>query len=197
MKTKMICVFIIGLVLSTTIYAQTKGVLTGPFGLKFGSTKSTVASVMNGKGEISEDLPDVVTYTGVKIGTKSSDLFNCKYVNNKLFEVNAVFIPELESKTQEMFDDLVETINNKYGTGKSIRNFTGIYDDGDGYEMQAVKLGYAKIVTYWVGFSDEESIISVSLMSAGSNVAIRLQYQDGTLVNEAVEKQNKKDLNDF
>lgn len=71
----------------------------------------------------------------------------------------------------------------KYPQGKSYRHFEGSYEDGDGYEIQAVRLGKGTIATYW-DFSPA-CIIALNIKSLSDIIVVNLQYQSVELADEA------------
>jgi hypothetical protein len=171
--------------------------LKGAMGLTFGSNKATVKKIMASKGAIlMSDKADIIAYTDFPIGTLKAYILFCKFVNDKLYEIVANFDPVLEAKTQERYDEICEIISSKYGKGDSRRLFTGTYTDGDGFEMQAIRLGNADIATFWVNFKNGSGII-VEIVSINDALRVKLTYQDGVLIDDAIKRDNLKNVSDF
>ncbi len=189
---------LIVLLVSSTLFAQDSQELKGPIGLEFGMNKESVTSILKSKQAVLQSSEsDVIIFKALKLGSKQPELGFCKFINDKLFEVVFIFNPKLEAKTQSEFDEISDIIENKYGKpSNSFRNFNGIYKDGDGYEMQAVRTGNATISNYWTNFKNE-SAISIKLFPSDNSVFVLLGYQDGILIDEAVKKQNDKNTSEF
>ena len=176
-------------------FAQTE--LTGAMGLTFGMNPNSVQSVMEKKGGIVKTLKNgKFIITNVIMGTKKPAMVLCDFVNNKLFDIGIYFTPSLEAKTQDLYDEISEIIVSKYGKGESIRHFKGIYTDDDGYEMQAVKLGNADIVTYWSKFLNNNAIC-LQIYPLTESLYVKLTYQDDRLAAEAEKQQATKDKAEF
>jgi len=188
---KKIALIFLLIVFSTSLIAQPE--LTGAMGITFGMNANSVKRIMVQKGGIV--IPSTngnLTITNITMGTMRPGIVICKFVSNKLFDISICFIPTLEAKTQELYDEISGIIVSKYGEGKSFKNFKGIYSDGDGYEMQAVKLGNADIATYWSYFLNK-NIIALQICPLSENLYIKLTYQDDKLAAEAEKQQAIQD----
>lgn len=170
----------------------------GAAGLKFGMSPNEVKALWSTKGKLSEAYTPLqaavgsILFKNLKVGTETFDIAVVKFVNMKLYDIILSKIPYSDGFAQDIYDNLQEILITKYGNGSSIRHFEGIYEDGDGYEMQAVKLGEATIATYW-DFSPI-SIIKLGIESAEVNLIVIMQYQSVELckeVNKATNKANK------
>jgi hypothetical protein len=185
---------LIGLLL--TLYlrsaAQTKQI-DGFLGIKFGSGKDQVLAAMKLRGsilDIKESSNNIQQYKNVKLATRQVDLFYVRFVDNKAFEADLLFLAPLEAQTIEFYDKIVEDISNVYGTGQAFKTFKYPYTEGDGYELTAIKTGNADFHTYW----QLNNIISASITPP---LGIKLLYQDVKLVEIAVEKQKQEQKADF
>jgi hypothetical protein len=187
--------FALMMVFSISLAAQTE--LTGALGLTFGMNAGTVKSIMQKKGGIVESaINGNLSITNVTMGTKKPAMVICKFVNNKLYDIGVYFIPTVEAKTQELFDEISSTIVSKYGEGRSFRHFSGKYTDGDGFEMQAVKLGFADIATYWSKFLNNNAI-SLEIYPLKDNLYVKLTYQDDRLAAEGEKQDATKNNAEF
>jgi hypothetical protein len=181
----------------TLTFAQTAQTLSAPLGLTFGMNAISAKKILTSRGgKIETESPTLLLVSNVQVGNKTSDVAAFKFINNKLFEVSLSFWPEPEATSQKIYDELQQIVESKYGKGDYYRSFKGIYDDGDGFEMQAVKQGQATIVSYWTNFLNESGI-SLEIQLLQKNIVVRLGYQDGLLVNDAIAKQNEKNISDF
>jgi hypothetical protein len=180
---------------SISLFAQPE--LTGAMGITFGLNTNTVQSLMEKKGALVKTLKNgKLLITNVTMGTKKPDMVICEFINNKLFDISIYFSPTVEAKTQELYDEISGIIVSKYGAGESYRRFKGIYSDGDGYEMQAVKLGNADIVTYWSKFINKNAI-ALQIYPLNNSLCVKLTYQDDRLAAEAEKQQAVKDKAEF
>jgi hypothetical protein len=192
---KKIIIFSLLIILPFTIIAQQE--MNGALGLIFGMNKENVKSTITNKGGTYKVINESsLTITNLKMGTKMPIIILARFINNKLFEIEVIFLAILESKTQELYNELQAIIENKYGKGESLRKFEGIYEDGDGFEMQAVRKGYATIITFWSDFKNNNAI-SLEIACDNDIVVVKLLYQDGVLINEVIKKQDEKNAKDF
>jgi hypothetical protein len=164
-------------------------------------TPSEVKAILNKKGTLDRDYEIFkatvgnITYTDITVGTEKFDVCVAKFVNNKLYDIRFAILPEREGFVQGIYDNLQTIVNNKYKRGNSHRIFTGIYDDADGYEMQAVKLGKGTIQTFW-DYSPV-SAINLEIVPMGNMVGVSLQYQSMELFKEVEKALKSVNVDEF
>ena len=178
--------------ISISSYGQTA--LTAALGIDFGSPPSTIKAALNSMGTFDEETSTLISYADVQVGTTKAILCNVGIIDNKMHTLSLYYTTQ-ESQLQSTYDKIVDIINSKYGEGDSFRNFSGIYTDGDDFESQAIRLGYADIVTYWK--FDDGNIICCEQEYIGSAFYVSLTYQDSKLINIAVERAQAKNNSKF
>jgi hypothetical protein len=167
--------------------------LNAPIGLTFGMYKEKAKAIMfnkKGKLDVKRSVVDKLIYGNVKVGGKMTDFIVLLFVDNKLFDVSIYYF-DLDARQQENYDKLKETIDNKYGFSETYRTFKSPYTDGDGYEMQAIKVGKGSITTYW---SLKNGIISLEILVT---MNICVGYQDTKLADVYFARKKKKEAADF
>lgn len=183
---KKLSFFIAFTIIPILIFGQAE--LTGAIGLTFGMNQSSVKGILTKKGgTIIRDTVDYISLIKVQIGTKTADLVICQFVDDKLFEIEANFIPEVEAKTRELYDEVKKIIIDRYGESKSIPVFDGVYEEGLSYALQGRRNGNKSIATYWEEFKIGNSI-ALEIKANNNLVYVSLMYQDGLLMAE-VERQ--------
>lgn len=96
------------------------------------------------------------------------------------------------SSLTSAYDDMVEQFKIKYGTPSDhFEFFSKPYYNGDGYELQALKLEKCTYATYW---NTEFGIISVSLTKFAN---LRIIYEDAKGVEKKNENKEKQIQNDI
>lgn len=167
--------------------------LSAPIGLTFGMSKEKAKLIMlnkKAKLDVKRSLVDKLIYGNVKVGGKMTDFIVLLFVDNKLFDVSIYYF-DLEARQQENYDKLKETIDSKYGFSETYRTFKSPYKDGDGYEMQAIKVGKGSITTYW---SLKNGIISLEILET---MNICVGYQETKLADIYFARRKKKEAADF
>lgn len=174
--------------------SQTTKPIEGFLGIKFGSSKAVVLAAIKAKGGIFREKKssnELLEFTNVKLGHRTSSFFAVKLIDNKAFEADFFFDTEPEAKAIEAYDALVNDINDIYGKGDVTKTFKEPYKDGDGYELLAIKSGKADYKTIW-GSGDNSIWASI-----GDDLSIELTYLNGPLIEVAVKKQKAKEKSDF
>ena len=179
-------------------FSQTHKAITGFLNIPFGSSKATVINAIKAKGgifEAKESKENVLDFSDVPLGLRKSVLLIVKFVDDKAFEADFFFSPDLEAHIIDYYDSINKDLTLIYGEGNSFKNFKEPYTDGDGYEISAIKLGNADYSTYWPKDAKDDA------NSVGTNITntmfIRLRYQDAKLVDIAIAKQNEKNKSEM
>ncbi|RKR84903.1 hypothetical protein BDD43_5156 [Mucilaginibacter gracilis] len=165
--------------------------IDGFWGIPFGSSAETVKATMASKGgrfDKENSKADQLyffdaVFTGRKTGAISASI-----IDNKFYQAGVSF-PELEEiHIISTFDAMVSELSDVYGNPKIVKNFQEPYKEGDGYEVQAIKLGKASYYAQWT--TNNGNTIFVQISSKGR---ISLFYTD-----TALEKtKNAKKTNDY
>jgi hypothetical protein len=174
--------------------SQTTKPIDGFLGIKFGSDAATVKAAMKAKGGVflaSKSTTEILQFTNVKLGHRASSLFAVKLIDNKAYEADFFFDPELEAKIIDEYDALASDLNDVYGKGTASKKFKSPYTDGDGFEITAIKSGNAEYQTIW---ESGENTLSAEI---DSDMSIELTYQNGPLIDKAVAKEKAKEKSDY
>ncbi len=174
--------------------SQTTKPIDGFLGIKFGSDAETVKAAIKAKGGIfivKSSKPDLLEFTGVKLGHRTASVFGVKLIDNKAFEADFFFDPDLQAKIIDEYNALGSDINEVYGKGESTKTFKSPYADGDGFELTAIKSGNADYQTIW---RSGDNTISESI---DDDLSIELSYQDGPLIDQAISRQKAKEKSDY
>lgn len=171
----------------------------GAAGVKYGMSPSEVKAIWRTRGTLYQDYeltqPKLgsIFFTKIKVGSVTFDIGGAKFVNDKLYEIALSKLPNEDAFAQTIYDELKDILMSNHQNGQSIRRFESPYEDGDGYEMQAVRVGKGTIATYWIF---EDSVISLEIYPSTNGVSVRLQYQSD-LVKEAKNILNAVNKNEF
>ena len=176
-----------------TATGQELTTMNGAFGLTFGMSVDSASTVMNQKGgtEILKG-ETILVHIGINFAGRSNATSTLVFDNNMLGIISFEFTPELTAKTQQYFDELKNDLSVKYGDPVCIRKFTGIYKDGDGYEMQAVKKGNGTIFCEWsFAFGNRIKIY------IDESLKVNLMYINQESANEMNRKSKQKESTDL
>jgi hypothetical protein len=178
--------------------SQTIKPIDGFLGIKFGSSRMAVISALNAKGGIldkSQSTPILLAYKNIKLGHRTAGAFVVKFIDNKAFEADFIFDPGLDAKTLEYYKQLVNDINENYGTGLERKKFQEPYndEDDDGLKIDAIKDGKAEFETYWRSLPTKNTIMA----SIDVALTVILTYQDAELIGQAISRQKAKEKSDF
>src|ERR687884_1112783 len=194
-RALMVNVFI--LFSACNFFAQTtEKTLDGFWGMKFGSSiaecKRIILSKEGAVLDTKHSTENKLIVDGAEFGGRKTAFIALLFTDNKLHTAKVYFVPRLESKVFELYDEIKSEINDKYYVTKNdYRLFKYPYEDGDGYETQAIKLGKASIASFWSFPRSDGHKNSISL-EINETLIVILSYQDGLLIEEAIEKQKSK-----
>lgn len=99
---------------------------------------------------IEETKGNIITLSGSYISRDCEVIICGTKKTNIIWKVN-IYLPKETNwySIKSDFLKLKEQFIAKYGNGKSFEFFSNPYDEGDGYEMQAVRLEKCRYTTFW------------------------------------------------
>ena len=136
---------------------------------------------------IKETKGNVITMSGSYINRQCEVIVFASKKTNIVWKV-AIYLPE-ETNWYSIKNDflrLKEQFITKYGNGKSYEFFSNPYSEGDGYEMQAVKLGKCHYTTFW---ETQGGTIGLSISKYEQ---ISVSYED--TINSALDDKEKSEV---
>ncbi|MDR2274302.1 MAG: hypothetical protein LBF27_25565 [Sphingobacterium sp.] len=168
--------------------------ISGFYGMDFGASAESCKNIMKSKGWVIKDDngKSIIYKTNKFIGR---DAVIClKFYNNELYEGFAMFIPDLESKVVDLYENISEDISLKFGEPSSYENYEYPYEKGDGHTVTAIQAGKAEFTSFWGKKINSQNAISLEI---SPNLSVFLTYQDSKRVYSVIKNQNEKKLNDL
>lgn len=153
--------------------------IDGFWGIKFGATLDEVKAAMQAKGaKIYEGLskPDMLVYKDVIFTGRTTRFISLSFANNKFYEAIVVYNAPDDSQLLGQFNLLTTELANVYGEANIVKEFQPPYTAGDGYEVQAIKLGKANYFATWKTNNNNTLLLQIS-----KSGTISLFYTDKTL----------------
>ena len=177
--------------------SQTTKPIDGFSGIKFGSNSVAVFAALKAKGAILNKENTEKNYLAldhVKIGTRIASVM-VKFINDKAFEADYLFVPEVEGKLLDLYKGVNEDITLAYGNKKQVsEKYKEPYKEGEEESLTLIGLSAGNIdfTTSW--FDSAENSIQITITT---DMIVKLTYQDSKLTDQAVAKQNEKKKSDF
>jgi hypothetical protein len=166
--------------------------LDGFLGLSWGSSGQQVKELMRNRPNttLNGEKPDYLDYKSTFLG-KNADIMFCLY-QNKLYKAG-VFMEFEEYEVIDGWKSICEDISSKYGQPNNrFYFFKTPYEEGDGYEEQAIRNGKGTASAYW-DFGNN-NIISCRITTS---LIVVIAYENGEImkvVSEANKKKQSQDL---
>lgn len=152
-----------------------------PLNMTWLSSKQAVENIVGASKEYSSEALttncSVVSYSNVNIGTRKYLMLIGFFYKNQLVKVSLMTdLIETWYDVKSDYNRICEAFETKYGKSfLDVKNFTSPYDEGDGYEMQALRLKKLEMVSYWK--DAYENYISVSLESTDEYGYFSIVYE--------------------
>jgi len=186
--------FLFLLLIPVGLFAQTKPI-ESVLGVKFGVSSASVRAIAKARGGVvnisrSKD-PNTLTYDNLKVGGRKTYVVTFQFVNDKVYQILVFFLSEKDPLSIDLYNDIRNDLVSVYGESEETRNFKSPYEKDDGFEITALKGGYATIEDLWL---DKVNSTGIQL-SIGDSLLITLRYQDGKLFEEF--RKNNNPLKDF
>jgi hypothetical protein len=176
-------------------FSQTTKPIDGFQGIKFGSSKITVLTAMKAKGykfDKTNSTATMLAFSNVKLASHTADAFLVKFINDKAFESDYLFNPDVEAKVIADYDELAGRIAEIYGQGQVTKTYNNPYKEDDGETLLGLSAGKIDFHTVW--FADNKNSISIAITT---DMIVRVTYQDYLLTEQAIQAQKAKDKGDF
>ncbi|MGN6181234.1 MAG: hypothetical protein ACTHNW_18775 [Mucilaginibacter sp.] len=178
-------------------FSQTTKPIDGFLGIKFGSGKLAVITAMKARGSnLVANKKDELIFNNVKLGKDRAKVLFVRFVNNKAYDADFYFVPDVSGHALAMYNGFVNDFTGVYGAGQSIKNYTSPYNADD---TSTLELGLlVGKVDYHTDFTDSNTnYIEIGLTPINSQLEIEISYVDNTLADQADkahDQQNKSDL---
>lgn len=140
-------------------------------------TITEFASKMKAKGFVQTDVDkDIITMEGEFMGQKCKIYIVGTEKTKTVWKVSVYFDRKYTSwySLKSDYNDIRDSYIGKYGMpAKNYHFFDSPYYEGDGYEMQAVKLDKCAYASFWDDMEDGNIMISIE-----KYVQIKVSYED-------------------
>ena len=121
-------------------------------GIKIGGSESQFISAMEAKGYKVKSKTDVVIQFDGNSAHPDLELYAVVTHKSRLVWKFSVYLPKETSwyHLKKQYNDYLQVLTEKYGKpDKTYAFFASPYDEGDGYEMTAVKVEKCDYVAFW------------------------------------------------
>lgn len=190
---KKLSVLVLLTVINLIATAQTN--LKGCMGLSFGDNKARVREVMATKEgyELYKSEPATISYMNGSFAGHEAVGAVFAFYKDKLHTIVVLLKVEQEPKVMDFYYEILGELKNKYNIEyQSAHVYRSPYFAGDGYTLSAIKNGYADIGSLFK--FDDNNVISVDITSG---ILLKLTYQDGVLIKQAIEETKEKNNQDY
>ncbi len=174
--------------------------LEGFLGIKFGTSSEDVKDFMFTKPNCTIDLENSdnnqLFFEGAKFAGREPLFILFKFVDNKFHTACVLIKPKLESQTIDLYNEIKNEVNEKYyKTEEDYETYKYPYEKNDGHTETAIELGKATFSAFWkFNSSSDENYIALSITEG---LHIKINYQDGSLVQIAVDREKAKNIDDY
>lgn len=178
-----------------SIVANAQTTLKGCMGINFGDSQSHVRSVMSTKQGFHpyKDETGGLSYTeGSFAGHKAVGAI-FRFYQDKLHTIVILLEIDPEPKAMDFYYEILNDLKDKYGIMyEKSHVYRSPYFEGDGYTVSGIKMGYIDIGS--VFSFDDTNVIGVDITKT---MSLKLTYQDGHLIDAAIEADKNKHEQDY
>lgn len=144
-------------------------------GIPMGSNLATFVSKLKSQGFTQEgDYGEMIIMKGDFAGKSYCTIVIGATKTTKSVWKVVVTFPEKVSwySLKSEYNSFKESYNSKYGKGRSYEYFSDPYYEGDGYELQALRLEKCKYATFY------ETTEGKIMLKIGDDKAVQVHYED-------------------
>lgn len=161
------------------VNANEKKSIEGFWGIIFGASPAEVKTSVAAKGgkfSADDSKSDEFVFTDALFTQRTTTFIETRFINDKFYQAIVAFPETTDTQLIPSFNTIITELENVYGPATITKDFEQPYHDGDGYEVQAIKLGKATYIAKWK--TNNGNTISIQINKAGN---ISLFYTDTTL----------------
>jgi hypothetical protein len=180
------------MILSFSSYSQE---LTGCMGINFGDPKHRVKEVKNQKGGFVayKDNPGALLYTNGSFAGHDAVGAVFRFYDNRMHTAVILLVVDQKPMVMSFYRNILSELTEKYGvTPEKIHTFKRPYYEGDGYEHNAISLGYAEL--FAVFRFNNDNAISVEVTK---DLSLKITYQNHELASKEIDQNKQKNSNDY
>lgn len=176
---------------------EKKDTLKAFWGIPFGSSQKEVKELK--KGLESSENDDMLSCRKCTFG-KFEGIVMMRFYPGKGMGLGMVALsPAKKELIFELYDDVVSSIFEKYGTPtKIVEEFEALYDDGRGREFPTLSIPTSRVLTTWELTSSSNPLRKskiIVVITRDFRVAIR--YSDDAITEDQERKTKQTELNDY
>ena len=183
--------------------AAAEGFPTGFLGISWGSSKEIFKESMLKREGVTFDETNseenILIFDGGTFGGDSVAYITSFFFQNQLAKVLVVFKPKKQDVIPT-YTQWVANLSGKYGKPTSAyKTFTTPYEEGDGYETQAIENGKADYSSYWLFKVAEKPDTQRNGMSLEieDNLSIIISYEYAELFSHLLKQIKQENAKDF
>lgn len=171
-------------------------------GIKFGSSKDDAKLVLLEREGVTlneeNSGADHLIFEGGSFAGRSVYFWRLGFVDDQLHTAS-VYIQEKENHhIIERYDELVSFYKEKYAApDTTLRRFEYPYEEGDGFEEQALRLGKAHLTVLWAFPTDTPGVQNSVSIEIDDSLLLKISYQDGALIDKAIQRRKEKAKDDL
>jgi len=179
-------------------FTQTIKPIDGFLGIKFGSSKlAAITSIKARGGVVISNKKDELLVNNVKLGKRSVETLIIRFVNNKAYQANFWFRPDVSGHAMDMYNEIVDDFAGVYGSGEVTKKYTDPYSaNGDASELELGLLSGK--IDYHTDFTDNNNnYIEVEISPIDSDLEIGVSYVSDALTQESEKAEDNKNKSDL
>ena len=188
-------------------YSQ-NNIMTSVLGIELGSSRAVVKSKLTEKqpqSKIYDETAVSLSCENIRFGAHKTILVIFQFTDDNKLHTCLIFVDPSDCKEIfHKYDEIVNDLNQKYYTSsKTLEDYKYPFSREDKYKHTEaiVKKNYCTLMTLWTFDSrntpdntEDDNGLSVSI---DKTCSIKVTYQDGLLIDEAVAKDKAKNSNDY
>jgi hypothetical protein len=177
---------------------ETHKTLSGFQGVAWGDTVVKARSVLDKKFtyDARHSDPKTLVYSGGQMGGRDISMLLLLFGKGG-FTKAAVYFDAKESRVIDDYNEFKSMLSAKYGEpSNDFKFFESPYEEGDGYETQAIRLRKATFASYW-RFpvpGKEDNILGLKITD---DLQISVVYENSSRMDEVVNSTKVKNAKDF
>jgi len=178
--------------------------LDGFWGVRFGASIDSAKIIIKKKTTVTPKLnsdKDILSYENVTFGGRTADVVKLYFYKNQLYGGTVFYIPEKDPEILSLYRNIKNEVAEKYWEPQiDVESYKSPYSKDDGFELSAIKGGYATIGAIWYfpnSFSNEINHTGTIMISVEPKIWIELAYRGGQAYEDFKKELQKNKQSDY
>lgn len=191
---------LLSLIIAIPLYCYSQKPIEGFMGVKFGTSKQDLMAAIKARGgvlDVKTSSPNSLIYDNLYLAKRLARFTIFAIFDNKFYGSMCYFKSETESKTVDLFKNIMNDLNEIYGEGDFEKTFKPPFHDGDEkYGDMLIKSGDVVYKCLW-RYKKPDGQTNMIQLEIDEKMNVELSYHDLGIAAGAIKERTSENTKDY